>query len=191
MDFREFRSQVVRVPFEYDGEEFWVGYRPRMILEEDIEQMAWLSRIKLDLNIDPELLAEMAAQPPNRAQRRRSEKAERIAKATPAAKARQDAKQAPSLIDFMTRFIADWSLTWDEEPWPPTEEHFKLVDPMLRAAMIGVIVADYTDRPNRMSSSKPSSAGTASGQTGQTSASEPSSGATAAADPVGASSPGI
>lgn len=189
MDFKEFRSQVVRVPFEYDGEEFWVGYRPRMILEEDLEQMAWLSRIKLDLNIDPELLEEMASQPPNRAQRRRMEKAERVAKATPAAKARQDAKQAPSLIDFMKRFIADWSLTWDGDPWPPTEDNFKLVDPMMRAAMIGVIVADYTDRPNRMSSSTPSSAGTASGQTGRTSASEPSSGETPATG-APASSPG-
>lgn len=191
MDFREFRSKVVRVPFAFEGEEFWVGYRPREILEEDMEQLAWLQKVRLDLNIDPALLAEQEPPPPNRAARRRADKAERVARATPATKQRQEERRAPTLIDHMTRLIADWSLTWDGEPWPVCEESFRQVEPLMRMLMIQAIMEDYLDRPNRLSSSMRSSeATTASGPTGPTSASEPSSGATTAAAPEPAPSPG-
>src|SRR5689334_15569036 len=114
MDFREFRSQVVRVPFTYEGEEFWVGYRPREILEADLEMLAQLNQAKV-AEIDPEAMAAAANRPPNRAARRRAEKDERVAKATPRAKAAS--RPIPTLIDHMKRLIADWSLTWDGEPW--------------------------------------------------------------------------
>lgn len=37
MDFKQFRSKVVDVPVEWDGETFTVGYCPREILDEDLK----------------------------------------------------------------------------------------------------------------------------------------------------------
>jgi hypothetical protein len=148
--------------------------------------LAWLQRVKLDLNTDA-LPDPDPAPPPNRSQRRQIEKAERVAKATPRGK---PGKPVPTMIDHMKHLIADWSLTWDGEPWTVCEESFRLGEPLMRMAMIRTIVEDYLDRPNRMSSSTPSSEATASGPTGLTSASEPSNGATTVQDLAVASSPG-
>lgn len=162
MDFDEFRSEVVRVPLAFEGRELWVGYRPRMILEEDLEFLARLRSARIaDIAVE-------APPPPagNRAAKRAAEKAARQANtATP----------APTLIDHLKRLVVDWSFTRGGAPWPPSEEGFRLVEPLLRTAMVAAIVEHYLERPNLMSSSTPSSAGTASGPTTPISSSEPSS----------------
>ncbi len=173
MDFKAFRSAVVQVPVTFtdgaDTVEFWVGYRPREILEEDLELLAKLQSARV---ADVDLPAQPAPRP-NRASRRAAERGK------PAAPPPPSQPEAPGLIEHMKRLIASWSLTWDDEPWPVTEENFRLIEPMMRAAIVAAIVEHYIERPNLMNSSPSSSADAASGPTGPTSASEPSSGAAA------------
>ena len=170
MDFRAFRSAVVEVPVTFtDGDDtvqFWVGYKPREIVEDDLVLLSQLENARLtDVAVEPPPRPQ-----PNRVNRRAAQKAP-----PPPRSARNDAA-APGLLSHMERLIASWSLEWDGEPWPATVENFRLIEPMMRAAIVAAIVGHYLERPNRMNSSQRSSEDAASGPTGPTSASEPNSG---------------
>jgi hypothetical protein len=186
MDFREFRSGRVWIKIAFgpdDGPkaEFSVAYCPAALTDEDAEFLAQLEHARL---VEFQGLYEQPADEPaveNRAQKRARERAGERAAAVPAS-ARQAAER-PTYVDFMKRLVVDWDLTWGTDPegrplpWPVCEDSFRQMEHGLRLDIVTSIMMDYLARPNLGSLSKRfSAATTASGPTGPTSASEPSSG---------------
>lgn len=177
MDFKEFRSAKVWLKIDWRSEddpeapaiEIRVAYCPAALGEQDAEFIALFEKVRIAEFSEGSTLAVPTVE--TEAQRRARERAALRADATPPAKA----DQGPTLMDYLTRLVVDWDLTWGGEPWPPCEEAFKLLELGLRGEIVGAILRDYISRPNRMSSlSRSLAATTGNGQTTPSSSPRPS-----------------
>jgi hypothetical protein len=178
VDFKEFRSAKVWLKIDWRSEddpeapaiEIRVAYCPASLGEQDAEFIALFEKVRVAEFSEGSSLA--AAPVETEAQRRSRERAALRADATPSGKA----EQGPTLMDYLTRLVVDWDLTWGGEPWPPCAESFGMLELGLRGEIVGAILRDYIQRPNRMSSlSRSLAAMTGTGLTTPSSLPRPSS----------------